>query len=342
MSLKFLLSRLISSPSGAECYALALLGQVTAMMTTSANFVIAVDVFLIFRDPFRHSSTRNLPHYLGFVVLITTTSAIAFAAAGAYGRSLDGTCWVDDGSKYGYRCEIAFYSIICIYVGFCFCVLILFALRHGEGTGAFAKCGWSKLRERFGGGISFLRSVSMGGASMSMSRRPAARRGSTISEPDRAALVNRMALFTAGFLIVWVPETVYFLYRHAHGSTAGIDNLGRVVAVTIPLTGFVNLVIWRHPLFALAAASQRRVRTSDGRSGCPPCVGWCTRGSARAAAGSPMPSSAGDATVDRNRTASSAPLKQQELRLEENPGAPRLPTPAAGAHSSSGSSATDE
>ena len=334
LSLKFLLSRIITSPSSTGCYMLAVLGQVTAMVTTSANFVIAVDVFLIFRDPFRHSSTRNLPRYLGFIVVVATVSAIVFAVLGAYGRSLDGTCWVDDQSTYGYGCEIAFYSIVSTYVAFCFCVLILFALRHGNsaGSAAVGTCHCWSVRDWFGGSQSYLRSFSLSG--ISMSRRPTARRASTISEPDRVALVNRMAMFTAGFLIIWMPETVYFLYRHGHRSTAAADGLGRVVAVTIPLTGFVNLVIWRNPLRALSRAKLKS-------GGCSSCFGRCERSAAKALAGSPMPSSANDTASDRNRTASAAPLRQ-ELRLEENPGAPQSASPATDAQSSSGSSVIDQ
>ena len=212
-AVKFLWSYAIETVPGPTCTFLAVLGEFTSMTTVSFNFVIAVDVFLTERDPFRHKSAAMLSRYFLFVALVSVVTTAAFGAADCYGPATDGTCWVDTQKPHGTACESIFFAILLAYITFCVYVLLGFTWRHGCSR-----------------------------------HRPHGRQRS----PLGAALLTRMVIFTTAFVLLWVPETVFFINAKAGGPSNITEDLGKWQTLIIPLTGTINYVVWRKQLLALS------------------------------------------------------------------------------------------
>eukprot|EP00937_MAST-01D_sp_MAST-1D-sp2_P005460 g5460.t1 len=279
---KFIASYLTPLKRGPTCTFLGALGNFTALVTTSINFVIAVDVFLQARDPFGHRSDRWLRRYLRFAGGVATSTTVAFLAAGALGPATDGTCWVDvQGTRAGLACEVVFWCILFSYILFCLFVLARFAAEryrcaHGILGGGSARATLMPPGGGSGG-------VGSGGGS----RRRASNSGSGGGSGNRAIL-HRMAFFTFAFTLLWVPESILYLGSQISPGSPLVDVLGKLQTLTIPLTGTINWLVWRKPLRSLEAkqgqVARGRARAAAGAALCCMLGRFCEGGGAAAAA----------------------------------------------------------
>jgi hypothetical protein len=216
-------TQLVPRAIGEWCLLSSFMAQACANAAIFYTFVIALDVLLSVRRPMTHRSEAYLTRYIGAVSAASVASGLVAILPGITDTD------VVAGIDVTYAClpsgnwKYLFYAPLWAAMLFCCAVLGYFIAK----------------------------------------KRRAARKGQTQKRSTRQKLVNRMALFTAVFVLQWLPLSIVNMCVFAGRDVVACAGVFTTNCVTLfdSSTGLCDALVWYGPI--CNHASRERVPISE-------------------------------------------------------------------------------
>jgi len=211
------------------CLLSSFMAQACANAAIFYTFVIALDVLLSVRRPMNHRSEAYLTRYIGAVSAASVASGLVAVLPGITDTDAAADAAAAAAADVTYDClpsgnwGYLFYAPLWAAMLFCCAVLGYFVVK----------------------------------------KRRAARKGQTQKRSTRQKLVNRMALFTAVFVLQWLPLSIVNMCVFAGRDVAACAGVFTTNLVTLfdSSTGLCDALIWYGPI--CNHASRERVPISE-------------------------------------------------------------------------------